>query len=96
MKDGCIMQKKNSPTKSELFAKDIIEQYNLQSVEDMQNTLKYIFALMFEAMLQGEMNYHLGYKSSDHYFAKSSINRRNDYTSKFVNTSIGSVEIKTP
>lgn len=32
----------------------------------MQNALKDIFGPMFETMLQGEMNSHLGYESNDH------------------------------
>ena len=50
---------------------------------------------MFEAMLQGEMNSHLGYESNDH-GAKSTDNRRNGYTNKKVRTSAGEVEIKVP
>ena len=50
---------------------------------------------MFEAMLQGEMNSHLGYGSDDH-GAKSTDNRRNGYTNKKVRTSAGEVEIKVP
>ncbi|MEB5760188.1 hypothetical protein MXE86_14715, partial [Mammaliicoccus sciuri] len=36
-----------------------------ESVEDMENALKDVFGPMFEAMLQGEMNNHLGYSSND-------------------------------
>ena len=32
----------------------------------MQDALEDIFGSMFEAMLQGEMNNHLGYESNDH------------------------------
>ena len=32
----------------------------------MQNALKDIFGPMFEAMLQGEMDSHLGYTANDH------------------------------
>lgn len=53
------------------------------------------FGPMFEAMLQGEMNSHLGYESNDH-GAKSTDNRRNGYTNKKVRTSAGEVEIKVP
>lgn len=61
----------------------------------MQDALKDIFGPMFEAMLQGEMNSHLGYESNDH-GAKSTDNRRNGYTNKKVRTSAGEVEIKVP
>jgi hypothetical protein len=43
----------------------IIEEYQPKSIEDMQNALKDIFGLMFESMLKGEMNHHLGYESND-------------------------------
>jgi hypothetical protein len=33
--------------------------------EDMQNALKGIFGPVFESMLKGEMNHHLGYDSND-------------------------------
>lgn len=61
----------------------------------MQDALKDIFGPMFEAMLQGEMNSHLGYESNDH-VAKSTDNRCNGYTNKKVRTSAGEVEIKVP
>ena len=61
----------------------------------MQDALKDIFGPMFEAMLQGEMNSHLGYESNDH-GAKSTDNRRNGYTNKKVRTSAGEIEIKVP
>lgn len=70
------MGRKKESTPGENLAKQIIEQYNPQSVEDMQNALKDIFGPMFEAMLKGEMNAHLGYENNDH-SAKATTNRRN-------------------
>ena len=61
-----MARKKKESTPGENLAKQIIEQYNPKSVEDMQNALKDIFGPMFEAMLQGEMNDHLGYESNDY------------------------------
>lgn len=89
------MAKKKESTPSENLAKQIIEQYHPKSVADMQDALKDIFGPMFEAMLQGEMNSHLGYESNDH-GAKSTDNRLNGYTNKKVRTSAGEVEIKVP
>ena len=89
-----IARKKES-TPGENLTKQIIEQYNPKSVADMQNALKDIFGPMFEAMLQGEMNSHLGYESNDH-GAKSTDNRRNGYTNKKIKTSAGEVDIKVP
>lgn len=61
-----MARKKKESTPGEILAKQIIEQYNPKSVADIQNALKDIFGPMFEAMLQGEMNSHLGYESNDH------------------------------
>lgn len=94
--DFTMQRKKKAPTKGRLLAKDIIEKYQPKTVEDMQNALKDIFGPMFEAMLQGEMDAHLGYAGNNHSTVKSSPNRRNGYSSKIVNTSAGPVEIKTP
>ena len=88
------MSRRERTPRQEL-AKQILEAYQPESVEDMQNALKDIFGPMFEAMLQGEMNNHLGYESNDH-GAKSTDNRRNGYTNKKVRTSAGEVEIKVP
>lgn len=61
----------------------------------MQDALEDIFGSMFEAMLQGEMNNHLGYESNDHGI-KTTDNRRNGYTNKNIKTSAGEVDIKVP
>ena len=89
------MAKKKESTPGENLAKQMIEQYHPKSVADMQNAMKDIFGPMFEAMLPGEMNSHLGYESNDH-GAKSTDNRRNGSTSKKSKTSSGEVNIKVP
>ncbi len=43
------------------IAKAIIDEYQPKNAEEMQDALKEIFGPMFEAMLQGEMDSHLGY-----------------------------------
>lgn len=77
------------------LAQKIIEEYNPQSVEDMNNALKDIFGPMFEAMLQGEMNHHLGYENNDK-GPKKTQNRRNGYGSKTLKTTRGEVDIEVP
>jgi len=81
--------------KSVDLANRIIEEYEPKSVEDMQSALKDIFGPMFEAMLKGEMNHHLGYETNDK-GEKESSNRRNGYGKKTLRTSSGEVEISTP
>ena len=80
---------------SRAIAQAIIEQYQPKSAEDMQDALRDIFGPMFEAMLQGEMDSHLGYETNKHGYKETS-NRRNGYTHKSIKTSMGEVEIDAP
>ena len=59
-----MARKKKELKANELLARQIIEQYQPETVADMQNALKDIFGPMFEAMLQGEMNQRLGYENN--------------------------------
>lgn len=77
------------------IAQAIIDEYQPMNVDEMQDAIRDVFGPMFEAMLQGEMDSHLGYKSNDH-GEKSTTNRRNGYGTKSLNTSMGEVEISTP
>lgn len=77
------------------IAQSIIEQYQPQNAQDMQNAIKDIFGPMFEAMLQGEMDDHLGYESNDHGY-KATSNRRNGYTNKTLKTTMGNIDIQSP
>lgn len=86
--------KKRDPKKSEL-AQKILDAYQPESVEDMQEALKDIFGPLFETMLKGEMNHHLGYDSNSK-DAKPTDNRRNGYGSKKVKTSYGEIDIDVP
>ena len=88
-------KKNDSREGGQAIAKAILEEYQPTSVQEMQEALRDIFGPMFEAMLQGEMEGHLGYKSNDR-TAKGSSNRRNGYTNKTVKTSMGDIEIRTP
>ncbi len=89
-----MARKKRNP-QAVALAQQIISQYQPQNVEDMENALKDIFGPMFEAMLQGEMNAHLGYENNDH-GAKTTANRHNGYGQKTIKTSRGNVEINVP
>ena len=59
-----MARKKRDPKKAAL-AKVILKAYQPQTSEDMNNALKLLFGAMFEAILKGEMNRHLGYDSND-------------------------------
>ena len=60
-----MARKKKELTPNQQLARAILDQYQPKNVEDMQNALKDIFGPMFEAMLQGEMNSHLGYSNNE-------------------------------
>ena len=77
------------------IAKAIIDEYQPKNAEEMQAAIKDIFGPMFEAMLQGEMDSHLGYENNDHGY-KETDNRRNGYSRKNIKTSCGEVTINVP
>ena len=81
---------------AEAVAKAIIENYQPETIEDMNMAIKDIFGPMFEARLQGEMDGHLGYGSNDHETVKETDNRRNGYSSKTLKTSYGEVPVSVP
>lgn len=89
------MTRKKRDKKSVELAQSILDTYQPESVEDMQNALKDVFGPMFEAMLQGELNHHLGYEAHEK-TEKSTDNRRNGYGQKQLKTSMGEVPIQTP
>ena len=85
---------KRNPAAVEI-ANKILEEYKCGSVEDMQDALKDIFGPMFEGLLKGELNHHLGYESNSKE-EKSTDNRRNGFTPKTLKTSMGPIDIKAP
>ena len=96
MSNALMAPRKNKRSEaSKAIAQAIIDQYQPKSAEDMQDALRDIFGPMFEAMMQGEMNSHLGYASNDHGF-KETTNRRNGYTHKTLKSSMGEIEIDAP
>ncbi len=96
MNNTLMAPRKNKRSEASMaIAQAIIDQYQPTSAEEMQDALKDIFGPMFEAMLQGEMNSHLGYESNDHGY-KNTDNRRNGYTNKTLKTTMGNVEINAP
>lgn len=89
------MTKKDRNAKANDLAKQILESYQPESVQDMQEALKDIFGPMFESMLKGELNHHLGYESNSKQ-KKDTPNRRNGYGKKTLQTSSGEVDIQVP
>lgn len=81
--------------KAVAIAQMIIDQYKPGSVEDMNDAMKDIFGPLFEGLLKGEMDHHLGYDSNDK-GPKETDNRRNGYGEKTLKTTYGEVPIEVP
>lgn len=81
--------------KGQAIANLIMEQYQPKNKDEMQDALKDVFAPMLEALLQGEMDNHLGYSPNDH-STKTTNNRRNGYTNKTVRSSYGEIPVSVP
>ncbi len=73
----------------------IMKAYDPKTADDAQDALKAAFGPIFEAMLKGELENHLGYSSNDK-SEKDTDNRRNCSSPKTLKTSIGSVDINSP
>lgn len=96
MNTELMAPRKNKRNKASMaIAKAIIDEYQPTNAEEMQDALKDIFGPMFEAMLQGEMDSHLGYEPNDHGY-KNTDNRRNGYIRKNVKTTYGEVPVEVP
>ena len=72
-----MARKKRNPD-AEKLAESILNAYQPESVDDMQDALKDVFGPLFEKMLQGELNNHLGYDAHSKE-PKEHDNRRNGY-----------------
>jgi len=86
---------RNKDSKKNELVNAILETYQPENAKEVQDALKDIFGPLFELMLQGEMDSHLGYISNDK-TPKEAENRRNGYTSKKVKTTFGEMEVDVP
>ena len=95
MSTAPMAPRKKRNTKGAAIAQATLEQYQPQTKEDMQEATKDIFGPMFEAMLQGEIDSHLGYEANDHCYMDTD-NRRNGYISKNVKITYGEIPVDVP
>lgn len=90
------MTKKVVHSKESIEAADaIMKAFDPKTVADAQDAIKTVFGPIFEAMLKGELENHLGYSSNDK-SPKDTDNRRNGSTSKTLKTTVGPVPINSP
>ena len=64
---------------------------------DIQDALKDLLGGTIKEMMEAEMNHHLGYKKSEHTDSTDEVrDYRNNYKTKQVNSSFGSMDIEVP
>lgn len=73
----------------------IMKAYDPKTAADAQEALKAAFGPIFEALLKGELENHLGYSSNDK-SEKDTDNRRNGSSPKTLKTSMGPIDINSP
>ena len=71
----------------------LLEEYDIQTAEDIQDALKDLLGGTIKEMMEAEMEDHLGYEKSER---SDNDDYRNGYKRKRVNSSYGSMEIEVP
>ena len=71
----------------------LLQEYDIQSAEDIQEALKDLLGGTIKEMMEAEMDEHPGYQKSQR---SDSNDYRNGYKSKRVNSSYGAMDIQVP
>ncbi len=71
----------------------LLQEYDIQSAEDIQDALKDLFGGTIKEMMETEMDEHLGYGKSER---SDNDDYRNGYKSKRVNSRYGCMELEVP
>lgn len=71
----------------------LLQEYDIQTAEDIQEALKDLLGGTIKEMMEAEMDGHLGYERSQR---SDNEDSRNGYKTKRINSSYGSMEIKVP
>lgn len=71
----------------------LIQEYDIETAEDIQEALKDLLGGTIKEMMEAEMDDHLGYHKSER---SESDDYRNGYKTKRVNSSFGSLDIQVP
>ena len=71
----------------------LLEEYDIQTAEDIQEALKDLLGSTLKEMMEAEMDEHLGYGRSER---SDSDDYRNGYKPKRINSSFGSMDIQVP
>lgn len=87
-----MTRKQKNPKRQELI-KNLIAEYGIESIDDMNNALKDLLGGTVEELLQAEINSHLGYEKYRH---GDRENYRNGYKTKKIQSNYGDLEIDIP
>ena len=71
----------------------LLQEYDIQTAEDIQDALKDLLGGTIKEMMEAEMDEHLGYEKSQR---SDNDDYRNGYKSKRINSSYGSMDIQVP
>lgn len=71
----------------------LVQEYNIQSAEDIQEALKDLLGGTIQSMLEAEMDQHLGYKP---YERTDSTNSRNGTKPKSIRSKYGEMDVDVP
>lgn len=71
----------------------LLEEYDIETAEDIQDALKDLLGGTIKEMMEAEMDDHLGYEKSER---SDRDDYRNGYKSKRINSSYGSMDIAVP
>ena len=71
----------------------LLEEYDIQTAEDIQDALKDLLGGTIKEMMEAEMDDHLGYEKSER---SDNDDYRNGYKSKTVESRFGKMEIEVP
>ena len=71
----------------------LLEEYDIQTAEDIQDALKYLLDGIIKEMMEAKMDDHLGYEKSER---SDNDDYCNGYTRERVNSSYGTMEIEVP
>ena len=73
--------------------RQLLEEYDIESAQDIQDALKDLLGGTIKEMMEAEMDDHLGYSKSER---SDRDDYHNGYKTKRVNSSYGSIEIEVP
>ncbi len=73
--------------------RQLLQEYDIESAEDIQEALKDLLGWTIKEKMEAEMDEHLGYQKSER---SDNEDYRNDYKSKQLRTSYGTMNIDVP